>query len=186
MLRENAPWSFESSVYLGVDEEGLVQARSVGRPSGAVIIHDLGHALLTPPALLRFDQAPLSFDRPGALQAFLLGQRQFGRIALPAHLEGGVQAHFLRALQALGEKAPRCLRLPAPKGGARRLLRASTEKTPELVGALDVKDPLDFVAWDLDAPQLRSLPEQDACELIWSGHAGACAKEIWIAGQRIT
>lgn len=186
-LHGESRWSFESGLYLGVDARGVVQERSKSRPAQALIIHDLGHALLSPPGLLQFERSPLSFDHPGALRAFLMGERSFGRVAMHAPQQESAAASFERAIEALDDDGrPRVLKLGAPGQAPRRLLRTHPTQAPSLVGALQVQDPFDLAVWDLDAPQLSGLQEQDACELIWSGLAGPSVKELWLAGQRIT
>lgn len=179
-----AGWCFEPGGYLGIDRHGVLRKRSDSRPSDAVIIHDLGHALLAPPGLISFGAPPVALDRPGALRAFLLGQRQLGKIALSQAVlaQGGVD------LQARLDDSslPSLLDLTQPAQLTRRLVPQDTQGETKLVGALEEGDLLDLAVWDLDAPQLAGLPEPDACEQIWSGLAGPSVKEIWLAGQLLT
>lgn len=165
-------WSFEPSTYLGVDDQGQIQRRCARRPADAQIIHDLGHALLAPPGILAFEQAPLALDKPGALQGFLLAQRQLGQVGLREQVDWSDDASLPKVLSLVQAAA---------EGRARRLTQASAE----LIGALEAQDFFDAAVWDLDAPQLASLPEQAACELALSGQAGPCVKQVWIAGELI-
>lgn len=182
-LEGPAQWGFASGLYFGVDEQGVVQKRCDQRPKDAQIIHDLGHALLTPPGLLAFEMAPFAFDQPGALRAFLLAQRQLGRVALSKEL---AQVHAKRLESwVIKDSMPEILDLSALDQVPRRLIQACSDESTQLVGALEVSDPFDVAVWDLDAPQLFGLSEALACELIWKGEAGAGVKEIWLAGQRL-
>lgn len=166
-----AQWSFDSGVYLGVDAQGLVQVRSNARPEQALIIHDLGQVLLAPPELISLtfaDQAPKSI---AMTKSFVLAQRGFGRVALE-HAPSGAQL-------------PEILCLRAPGALPRRLTSKDAHRPPTLVGGLGEGEPCDLAVWDLDAPALVGLPEQEACASIWEGRAGAGVRELWLAGQRL-
>lgn len=176
---EQAGWGVEPGVYLGVDARGVILQRERVRPRDAVIIHDLGHALLAPVGLLEFEKAPLALDTPAALRAFLLSERANGRVAL-----GETSLRETLVEQRDDSTLPSILWLDDESALTRRLVPAGPSGAPSLVGALQADDPFDVAVWDLDAPQLRGLPEQVASELIWSGRAGPCVRELWIAGQR--
>lgn len=166
-----AQWSFEPGVYLGVDARGLVQVRSHARPEQALIIHDLGHVLLTPPQLISLEFANKASEQGAVTKSFLLAQRDFGCVAMEQELPGA--------------NLPEILCLRASGALPRRLISKNARHPPTLVGGLRQGEPCDLAVWDLDAPALLGLPEQEACACIWEGRAGAGVKELWIAGQRL-
>lgn len=169
-LQGQVRWSFEAGVYLGLDARGRVQCRSHTRPDQALIIHDLGHVLLAPPGMVQFELAPVSSENPAAMQSFLLAQRRLGRVALDE-----VPDIDTSGLLCLSDSA----------GLVRRLTQQEPSLPPTLVGGLGEGEPCDLAVWDLDSPQLAGLSEDDACKLIMAGGAGACVREVWIAGERL-
>lgn len=171
--------AFEAGVYLGVDNAGVIRERCLAKPEGEVLIHDLGHVLLSPVRVgLLGAQSRVPRERDGLRDwawerveegygAFLGVDRMPGVGLRDLEMELGGMLLFDEG-QAVGE--------------GRRVLRdVAGQAGVHWMGGLDVGDVLDLVIWDLDDPKIKSLDTDAKCERIVK--QGGRVTSVWFNGN---
>lgn len=178
--QSDGAWAFVCRPYLAVGDDARITCVQATRPEDAVLIHDLGHVLLTPPGVLFAGEGGWPSEA-GALRSWLWEQRARGVVALCGLETLGAQAAQIQAMaNALGlsvlDESLNCTRALT-----RRCVLGPAKKRP-MLGALEAGDPFDAVLWDLDAPGLWGLELQAACHQSWCGALGR-VHQIWMGAE---